>query len=122
MHKIYIGYSLTMNDDELIEYFDLDGSHPDLDSKFQQEFGFPDIEQGNFEVYGRDFYKEYSFGKKLFLELLPFHISDDKLLNKINFEESKSLFYIESNHLRIISNDNLTIVGEMLIEKFNYEI
>lgn len=120
MHKVYIGYSLSMKSDELINYFDIDNSHEDLYSKFQQEFGSSRVIQGKFEVYGRDFYRDYDFNEQLLLKLLPFHLGEN-IIKQIDFYQSESIFYIELDKIDKFNNDDLFLIGPINIEKFDYE-
>lgn len=121
MHQIYIGYSITMYADELIRYFDIDCTHPDYHSKFQQAFESSCVIQGNFEVYGRKFYQNDDFNEALFFKLLPFK-PDISYLKQVDFVNAKSVFYLEIDSIKKMKSDDLTLIGPILIDKYDYEI
>ena len=120
MHTVYLGYSTNFNADEMIQFFDIDPLHKDGISKFEQEFGCSYIQPGSFEVYGRDKYEPRGFNTTLLKHFLPFQCEMD-LLEKIDFQNSKCVFFLVTNSITRMAANGIFIVGKVDVQKFDYE-
>jgi len=119
MHTIYLGYSDNLSSREMMEYFDIDIEHPDRKPKFERDFGTRYVEMEDFEIYGPDLYKNEDFNEYLFAKLLPFS-PDSNLVREIDFSKVKSVLFIKNIEPKILKNENLTLIGPMELEEFDY--
>ncbi len=120
MHQVHIGFSTVLSGDEMIRYFDLDPNHEDGLPRFSQNFGIGYIEQGSFEVYGKDEYEQFDFDASFLKKLFPFEL-DGEILSRIDLTNAKCVFFIECGKIEKTSNDDLTLLGTMNIEKYDFE-
>lgn len=119
MHRVYVGYSTTLNGREMIQYFDIDPLHDDRLSKFEQNFGSPYIQPGSFEVYGKETY-ENDFNAAYVKDLFPFDL-EEIILSKISFDEARCVFFVETESVDIKSVKDATLLGPIDVEKYNFE-
>lgn len=119
MHNIYIGYSSTKSSSEIISYFDIDPDHDFGLSKFEQNFGGGYIGPECFEVYDRNDYPNY-FSLETIVTLFPFR-AEPILLEQINFSSAQCIFYIETDQIKHTEHDDIIILGNMLLEKYDFE-
>lgn len=125
MHEIYLGYSKTLNASEILEYFDLvpnfDGSDFQPGTQFRRDFGLPYIDKGDYEVYDQEDLGENDvFGPVFFNEIAPFS-PEHKFLSQIDFTSAKSIFFVETSTPKIMSNDKVTLIGPIFLEKYDFE-
>jgi len=120
MHKIFLGFSIHFSGNKMLEYFDIDTTHPEKISKFEQLFGCDYIEPGSFEVYDKDEYKDYGFNVSILEKLLPFKI-DSENFSQIDFNLAKSVFYIQTNQIQRNEAQGIRLLGPFKIDKFIYE-
>lgn len=120
MHTVYLGYSKTLSSEEMIRYFDVDPTHSEGISLFERAFGCEYIEPGSFEVYDPFEYAPDDFAAFLEERLLPF-TPGRNWIERIDFGSARSVFYVKTNHISHLSNDDINLVGPIQIEKFDFE-
>ena len=120
MHTIYIGQSLDFSEKEMRECFDIDTNHSKRISKFEQWFGGEYISAGSFEVYGRNDFADYNFDKELISRLLPFSPKSE-WLEKLDFINSRCVFYVATEFIDKMSVDKVTLFGPFHISKLDFE-
>lgn len=118
MHTIYLGYSQTLSAREVMGYFDVRPEEDGLISKFEEEFGGEYIDPGDFEVYDHETYGRLDATK--FASLLPFE-PDKGLLERLDFLSSRSVFFVRAHDLVKASNEDMTLIGPMMVAKFDFE-
>lgn len=120
MHTVFIGYSVSLSGNEMIQYFDIDPDHEERISKFEQSFGCEYVGPGSFEVYDCSEYQDFGFNGDLFSKLVPFE-PDRDMVDYIDFSSAKSIFYIVTSLVKKMDNDDIRLFGPMKIEKFDFE-
>ena len=121
MRKIYLGYSNVLNEMSVRDYFDYDPNHPNGASKFEQSIGYEHISPEGFEVYGLSDYGRDRFDSDIYDALSPFDVSEKTIFNSVNFSDVKSMFFIEMNDVRFLSDEFVTLLGPIEIEKYDFE-
>jgi hypothetical protein len=108
----HIGYSVEFDARKIRSLFDIDPDHPDLVSKFEQEFGCSYLDAESFEVYGRDEYQKYNFDAEFISRLLPFSVPDD-ILSKIDFSSAVAVFFVSTDSMKKNEGLGLTFIGSI---------
>lgn len=120
MIQVHVGYSLTKTADQILEWLDIDPSHPEGASVFERMFGCGSIRPGDFEVYGVED-MEGGFSKSEIQECFPFETGELELW-KVNLQAATCVFWIKSeSEWDAMVADEIVISDKLNVGRFFFE-
>lgn len=118
--KVYLGYSLDKSADQILDWLDIDPSHPEGTSVFERMFGCGYIRPGDFEVYGIED-MEHGFSVSEIKECFPFEMGELNLW-KADLRAATCVFWIKSeSDLQAREAEEVTICDKLEVDKFFFE-
>ncbi len=118
--RIHVGYSTLISADELIGWMDVDATHPEGMSVFEQRFGCGYIRPGDFEVYGVEEIPE-GFTVEAISLRFPFEVGDLALWS-VNLLETKTVFWLKSeSDFDTRASGGVDLTDTLEIDGFVYE-
>lgn len=121
MRTIHIGYTTEKSGHELLEFFDYDESHPEGLSRFEQTIGCSPMRPEGYEAYDRDVVGDEIFNRKIFEKYSPFRVTDQSVIDRIDFTTARCVFFIETDEPRGREADGVHFVGCLTISGYDFE-
>lgn len=118
MRHIYLGYATDRSAREILKFFDYDEEHPEGLSLFEQTVGQQPMNPQGFEAYDRDMcaQNDIPFNHMIFNAVSPFDISDQTILDQIDFANAKSVFFIETPAVKAMQVEDIHFVGPLKVK------
>ena len=118
--QVFVGYSLVKTADQILEWLDIDPTHPEGTSVFERMFGCGYIRPGDFEVYGVED-MEGGFSVLEIKQCFPFETGELELW-KLDLKAATCVFWIKSeSEWEAMEADGIVITDKLNVGGFLFE-
>lgn len=121
VRTIYLGYTTEKSGRELLAFFDYDESHPEGLSRFEQTIGCGAMRPEGYEAYDRTVVGDEIFNRDIFEKYSPFKVTNQSIVDRIDFAKARCVFFLETDNLRGKEADGVYFVGFLTIPGYDFE-